>query len=84
MIYIIIQNRDLLIVTTFAFINRSEVIHFGQFLNRKQACVATDRLCILTHQLHTVIVHRVMACCNLDPTIHIEMECGKVNFFCST
>ena len=50
-------------------------------LDIPQAGVAADGLRVLAHQLHAVVVHRVVARRHLDAAVHPEVEGGEVNLF---
>ncbi|GDU50019.1 hypothetical protein ExPUPEC61_01723 [Escherichia coli] len=80
-INVCITQVDLLIATAFGFIDGGKVVGFCQTLDIAQSGIAADRASPLAHQLHAVIIHRVMAGSNFDAAIHAEMERGEINLF---
>lgn len=62
-------------------VHRREVARFRQTLNIAQTGVAAYRAGALAYQLHTVVVHRVMAGGHLNTAVHAEVEGGEVNLF---
>ncbi len=74
---------DLLIAAASGFVNRREIVGLGQTLHVAQAGVAADRTRALAHQLHAVVVHRVMAGRHFDTAVHAQVEGGKIDLFCT-
>ncbi|GDV98089.1 hypothetical protein ExPUPEC96_01717 [Escherichia coli] len=81
MVNILFQYRYLAQGPATRRIHWRELVFLRQALDIPQAGVAADRLRILAHQLHAVVVHRIVARCHLDATIYPKVEGGKVNLF---
>ena len=60
MIHIFFFNRYCFVAAASGRIHRSEVIIFCQTLNIAQTGIAADRFSLATHQLHSVVIHRIM------------------------
>ncbi len=50
-----------------------------QIANGEQAAVAADRLGLFAHQLHAVVIHRVVAGGHHDSAVELVIERGEVN-----
>ncbi len=74
---------DLLVAAALRVIHRREVVGFGQTLHVAQAGIATDRTRALAHQLHAVVVHRVVAGGHFNTAVHAQVEGGKIDLFCT-
>ncbi|SAB61585.1 Uncharacterised protein [Enterobacter hormaechei] len=72
---------NLLIAAASGFIHRREVVGLGQTLHVAQAGVAADRTRALAHQLHAVVVHRIMTGRHFDTAVHAQVEGGKIDLF---
>ncbi|MNB84906.1 hypothetical protein D3C75_317890 [compost metagenome] len=81
MIDIRLLQVNLLIAAAFRRVNRREVVSFRQPLDVAQAGVAADRPRAFAHQLHAVVVHRVMAGGHFNPTVDPKVESGKIDLF---
>ena len=51
----------------------------GQIADGEQAAVAADRLGLLAHQLHAVVIHRIVAGGDHDSAVETMMEGGEIN-----
>ncbi|CAM3862898.1 hypothetical protein ESCOMM280M3_26440 [Escherichia coli] len=80
-INVCITQVDLLIATAFGFINGRKVVGFCQALDIAQSGIAADRASPFAHQLHAVVIHRIMAGGNFNAAIHAEMERGEIDLF---
>ncbi|CAM8485286.1 hypothetical protein ESCOMM068B2_23815 [Escherichia coli] len=76
-----VTQVDLLIATAFGFIDGRKVVGFSQTLDVAQSGITADRASPFAHQLHAVVIHRVMAGGNFDAAIHAEMERGEIDLF---
>ena len=72
---------DFFVATALRLVDRREIVGFRQALHVAQAGVAADRTRALAHQLHAVVVHRVVAGGHFDTAVHAQVEGGKVNLF---
>jgi hypothetical protein len=61
--------------------HRGKIVFLSQALNITQAGIAADWPSTLAHELHAVVVHGVVAGCDLNAAIDIEMESGEVDLF---
>ncbi|VAU34750.1 Uncharacterised protein [Klebsiella variicola] len=78
---VLLQHRYLAQGSATRRVHRRELVLLRQALDIPQAGVAADGLRVLAHQLHAVVVHRVMARRHLDAAVHPEVEGGEVNLF---
>ncbi|CFZ36521.1 Uncharacterised protein [Salmonella enterica subsp. enterica serovar Typhi] len=76
-----VAHADLSVAAARGVVDRREVARFRQALNVAQTGVAAYRAGALAHQLHTVVVHRVMAGGHFNTAVHAEVEGGEVNLF---
>ncbi|SRN48208.1 Uncharacterised protein [Shigella flexneri] len=60
MINVSVTQVDLLIATAFGFIDGRKVVGFSQTLDVAQSGITADRASPLAHQLHAVVIHRIM------------------------
>ena len=81
MVDIGVTQVDFLVATARGIIDRWEVVGFRQALYVAQAGIAADGARAFPHQLHAVVVHRVMAGGHFNTAIDAEVEGGKVNLF---
>ena len=78
---VLLQHRNLTQDPATCRVHRRELVLLRQALDIPQAGVAADGLRVLAHQLHAVVVHRVVARRHLDAAVHPEVEGGEVNLF---
>ena len=78
---ILFLQVDLLIAAAFRVVHWREIVGFRQTLHVAQAGVAADRTRTFAHQLHAVVVHRIVAGGHFNTTVHAQVEGGKVNLF---
>ncbi len=70
---------DFFVAAALRVVHRRKVVGFRQALHVAQAGVAADRTGALAHQLHPVVVHRVVAGRHFNTAVHAQVEGGKVN-----
>ncbi|CAB5560473.1 Uncharacterised protein [Citrobacter werkmanii] len=76
-----IARIDPLVAATFALIHRREVIRFRQTLHVAQTGITADGPCPFPHQLHAVVIQRIMAGGHFNAAINAKMESGEINLF---
>ncbi|CZY75713.1 Uncharacterised protein [Enterobacter cloacae] len=78
---VLFMQIDLLVAAACRLVHRREVVGFRQTLHVAQAGIAADRARTLAHQLHAVVIHRVMAGRDFNPAVHAQVEGGKIDLF---
>ena len=76
-----IAGSNTLVVATFCHINRREVVGFRQALHVAQTGITADGPRPFPHQLHTVVIHRIMAGGHFNTAVNAKVEGGEVNLF---
>ncbi len=76
-----ITGSNALVAATFCLINHREVIGFRQALHVAQTGITADGPCPFPHQLHAVVIHRIMAGSHFNTAINAQVESGKINLF---
>ena len=72
---------DFFVAAALRLVHRREIVGFRQTLHVAQAGVAADRTGALAHQLHAVVIHRIVAGRHFNTAVHAQVEGGKVNLF---
>ena len=76
-----ITGSNALVAATFCLINRREVIGFRQALHVAQTGITADGPRPFPHQLHAVVIHRIMAGGHFNTAVNAQVESGKINLF---
>ena len=76
-----IAQVNFLIAAALTFIHRREVVSLRQTLHIAQPGITADWTRAFAHQLHAVVIHRIMTGGDFNAAINTQMEGRKIDFF---